>query len=96
MALGEYLANFQATAEAVAPETPQAQQSQASQQSLTQVTYDNAGQQPPTPSARAFLPHVKGGLVTWLVIVALLWLAWAAYAHSHGSSAKIEITATEG
>ena len=96
MAVEEFLAAANATAQSSTPETPQASQQNSVMQARTEATYNNAGQAPPTPSTYAgILPHVKGGFAVWIVIVLLLWAAFGFYnAAHHGLTATLKIEAT--
>ena len=79
------------------PETPQAVQSEQTQEARAAVTYEDAGQ---TPALRksglnGLIPHVKGGLTTWLVIIVILLLAFWFYNKAEGHSASVTATVTE-
>ena len=79
------------------PETPQAVQSEQTQEARTAVTYTDAGQAPATQKngLRGLLPHAKGGFTTWLVIITFLLLAFWFHSHSQGSSVSVTTTVKE-
>ena len=96
MALDAFMNLASSEAEVQTPVTPEQTQQEATTQARTEVTYDNAGQEPPTPG-NVWWPHIKGGFMVWIVIVILLFLAFAAYhrAEGHGGSVVAEVKVEE-
>lgn len=95
MGLVSYLQTSQPSAAVPVSESPQTSQQDVLTQARTEVTYNNAGQEPPQPGRTSIMPHVQGGFVVWLVIVVLLWCAFALYNRSQNRGRSIEVKVTE-
>lgn len=79
MALDQFMSLTAATAQSATPVTAEQAQQNDVIQARAEATYALAGQEPPTPPSGGIMPHVRGGIGVWLVIVALLWAAFGLY-----------------